>query len=168
MRKHRGSTIVEVIVLMLFSSSLLMVAIGAVHQSMQLSRGASARLSQVHTINRCAEQFRIDCHYAFQARTESENQIVLEFNESMKVIYLSKNNLFVRESWEGERLVKSEELVLGRTSAVKFSLKEDTSLATFTIETIHDTQPDKPRVDRTVRALIGLICQPRRRQEELP
>jgi prepilin-type N-terminal cleavage/methylation domain-containing protein len=87
MKRRNAFTLVEMLMTMTMGSSLMLLAIGLVHQSMSMSKLAKVRGEHDQTLARLAQQFRSDVHLASELISVSADSIHLKLADETTVTY---------------------------------------------------------------------------------
>ena len=85
--KHprRGSMLIEQVALMGVSSTIFLIALGLLHQTMKYKRTAQIRTESVLATSRLAQQIRADGMQCLTARFNSNEQVELQLVDSSTV-----------------------------------------------------------------------------------
>lgn len=87
MKRRNAFTLVEMLMTMTMGSSLMLLAIGLVHQSMSMSKLAKVRGEHDQSLARLAQQFRSDVHLASELVSFSPDLIHLKLADDSTVTY---------------------------------------------------------------------------------
>lgn len=147
MKRRRASSLVELMMSMTAGSSLMLVAIGLVHQTMTVSRQTTEQTDHDRSLARLAMQFRFDAHRASEATAESENELSLTWSDETKVTY----------QFADRHITRRHQRASGEEEQERFALRGQ---ATTTFEALSD--PD--RVELIIRRDAGLQNVPPRTQ----
>lgn len=116
--RHRGSMLVELLVCMAAGSTLMMLAIGLVHQSLTISREGAHDVDRIRTVARLASQFRHDAHRAAEASAKSEAELRLKLSDASEVVYRVSDH----------RLTRRHQLASGQVQNESFDFDSSDSL----------------------------------------
>jgi prepilin-type N-terminal cleavage/methylation domain-containing protein len=97
MKQRKAFTLVELLMTMTMGSSLMLLAIGLVHQSMSMSKLAKIRGDHDRTLARLAQQFRSDIHRATELVSVSNDAVKLKLVEESYVTYKRDAAIVTRE-----------------------------------------------------------------------
>ena len=87
MKRRNAFTLVEMLMTMTMGSSLMLLAIGLVHQSMSMSKLAKIRGEHDQSLARLTQQFRVDVHLASELTSVSTDLLSLKFADNSLVTY---------------------------------------------------------------------------------
>ncbi len=85
--RRRAFTLVEMLMTMTMGSSLMLLAIGLVHQSMSMSKLSKTRGEHDRSLARLAQQFRSDVHLASALVSVSSDAVSLKLADESTVTY---------------------------------------------------------------------------------
>lgn len=145
MNRRRGSSLVELMMCMTAGSTLMLVAIGLVHQTLTVSSQASQQVDHDRTLARLATQFRRDAHAATEASADAETELRLSLSDETEVIYAAADR----------KITRRHELASGEVENETFAL-DDKHSATF------PTQSERDRAELLIRRDTGLHSAGRR------
>ncbi len=94
--RRRGSSLVEVMIVISVSATILLTAIGWIHQSFKLARMVKQKQQHHQQLMRLSDQFRQDVRLCRQATSDAEGRWILESDEHGKVIYTAEDALISR------------------------------------------------------------------------
>ena len=176
MSKRKGFTLVEMLVVISVGSTLMMLAIGLVHQSMTLSKAVQSNSARLHATNRFIDQFREDVHTSNNVVCQDSKSLNIEFvdassSRTKQIRYTSSNNKILREEVLFDDKIRREELVLSEQGFGHFEIDSDERIARLTIEKKSDQKDSEmkdapPRLDRKVEAAIGRWAVVERKTED--
>jgi len=160
MKIRKGFTLVELLVAMTMGSTLLVLSIGLVHQTMMLSKTIRKTCERGHATNRFVEQFRADIHSSKQVTCTEPGLLTLDWSNGLadvtnKVVYRRSNQRVSREESANDGLIRREDLVLGERSFATFQLSEEGTIACFEIQTETRQLDTSVRLDRRIEAMVG-------------
>lgn len=126
-RRHRGSMLVELLMSMAAGSTLMLLAIGLVHQSLTISREGAHDIDRIRTVAQLASQFRHDAHRAAEATAESETELHMKLSDESEVVYRVSDH----------RLTRRHELSSGQVQSESFNFDSSDSVTLVA--------PDEPK-----------------------
>ncbi len=97
MRNRNAYSLVELMVTMSIGSSLMMLAVGLVHQSFTLASTAKSRIDHQRTTDRLTHDFRQDAHRASDAMVDQPQQVELIRSDGVRVRYVVDGSHIQRE-----------------------------------------------------------------------
>jgi hypothetical protein len=139
--KHprRGSMLIEQVALMGVSSTIFLIALGLLHQTMKYKRTAQIRTESVLSTSRLAQQMRTDGLRCSNARFNSSEQVELQLNDLSTARYRCDNGVVIREkiirAADAEKILASETYSLGTNCNAIFEVKEGRFVIIHFIET---------------------------------
>ncbi|MEM9589572.1 MAG: prepilin-type N-terminal cleavage/methylation domain-containing protein, partial [Planctomycetota bacterium] len=86
--RRQGTTLIEMLVVMSLTATLLGLAIGWIHQSMALASSSRLRGRQERSLQRLTNQLRDDIHLATSATLEDETTLTLQLGPQISVRYI--------------------------------------------------------------------------------
>jgi prepilin-type N-terminal cleavage/methylation domain-containing protein len=148
-----GFTLTELMVTMSVGSVLMVLAVGLVHQSMQLTATTRRVADEHQAISRLASQFRDDVRRADQVRIESDKVVRISIPERGEITYSAEAATCTRTmmdpaveprtNWAG-----SEEYRLLPGGQIRFESLEQPRRAALVLSrgnaTLHQRQQDGP------------------------
>ncbi len=159
--KRPAFTLIELVLTMTVGSSLMVLSIGLLQQSMRLATLARHRAETHRALDRLASEFRHDLHRAVQCSIEQPNRIDLVMGDSTEVSYIAQSNVVTREQGGGgeaqdaSQPLRRESYDLGEGGSATFEKSDRADLASMTISTASVAGP--PRTDRHVTAAVGRL-----------
>lgn len=173
MSKRKGFTLVEMLVVISVGSTLMMLAIGLVHQSMTLSKAVQSNSERLHATNRFIDQFREDVHTSNNVVCQDSKSLNIEFGDASssrtkQIRYTSSNNKILREEVVPDGKIRREELVLGDKVFGSFELDSNEQIASLKIQKDLEAQDAHLRLDRKVEVVIGRLAVAGHNGEILP
>lgn len=155
MRTNRnGFTLVELLTTVTVGSTLMVLALNLVHQTMLLSQAARDRCQRMQSTNLFIDQFRQDIHAAKSVVVTPDQELTVEFENVAAVIYRAIDNRITREQQPINDRAHRETLNLGDHAHCHFKLLKSPSRVALTIASETDIA-DSQRVDRHVEAVVG-------------
>jgi hypothetical protein len=155
--KRSAFTLIELSVTMATGSTLMMLAIGLVHQSMTLSSIGRERCDHQRTINRLASQFRRDVHRALQCTVQSPGSIQLILPDGDRISYEARANRLTRLQPLGVAGTRREVFEFHQRSSVTFESIDQPTRAVVTIVYRPQGTIEQPRLDLRVAAVVGRL-----------
>jgi hypothetical protein len=127
MSTRRAATLVEMVMTMSAGTSLILLAIGLMHQTLTLSRQASGRADAQRSLARLAMLFRDDVHRARAVAVENDDQLNLELADEGRVLYRFVDHRLTREYQRASGKVEHERFAFDAGHSATFqSLREPT------------------------------------------
>lgn len=139
--KHprRGSMLIEQVALMGVSSTIFLIALGLLHQTMKYKRTAQIRTESVRATSRLAQQIRADGMLCLSARFNPNEQVELQLVDSSTVRFRYSEGVVIREkiglASDAEKILASEAYSLGSNCNAMFEVKEGRSVIIHFLET---------------------------------
>ncbi len=155
MKRTKAFSLVEMLMTMTMGSSLMLLAIGLVHQSLSLSKIGKARSEHDNSVNRLAHQFRTDVHSASAALAASADSLQLTMSNSTTVTYRATESSVERQQTAIAGPQAYERFQFESLCSVHFSVPENPSLAQFELERNFKDEALPARVDLLVIAHVG-------------
>ncbi|MDZ4849602.1 MAG: prepilin-type N-terminal cleavage/methylation domain-containing protein [Pirellulaceae bacterium] len=156
MKRRRGFTLVEMIVVLAIGSTVLTLAIGMVDQSMLISSATKSGCQRQLATNRFLEQFRSDIHQGTKVDSDSPDSLTVFSSDDSKIVYRTEHNRILREQFKASQSLRREELFLDDRELAGFEFQAANSLAVLQISSRTDFVSQTLRVDRRVEAMVGL------------
>jgi hypothetical protein len=151
-------TLIELSVTITAGSALMILAIGLLHQSMNLASIASDRADHQRTLERLAREFRSDVHHAVNCTVTANDDALLVLPDEMIVTYVVQTDRVTRKQRLGDKLVRQEVFPFGVPANATFESLESPRRAVLTVAGVSPVG-DRTRVDRKVSAVIGRLIQ---------
>jgi prepilin-type N-terminal cleavage/methylation domain-containing protein len=155
MKRRRGFTLSEMLVTLTTGSSLMLLAIGLVHQSFSLSKLAKTRSEHERSIARMALQFRSDAHSAVELTAVSADSVVLKMPDHSAVSYRCDAANVTRQHDGKDVEVARDVFPLDENCSVTFASQAAPSRALLQIERRLKNSEIASKVDLRVVAVIG-------------
>jgi hypothetical protein len=139
--KHprRGSMLIEQVALLGVSSTIFLIAIGLLHQTLKYKRTAQIRTESVLATSRLAQQIRTDGLLCINARFNSKEQVELQLTDLSTARYRCDDGVVIREkinlAADAEKILARETYSLGSNCNAMFEVKEGRSVIIHFIET---------------------------------
>lgn len=86
-RDRRGSSLIETMIAVSVSATILLVAIGWIHQSFKLAKTVKQKQQHHQQLIRLGDQFRQDVRLCQQASRDADGRLVLRSDEQGDVVY---------------------------------------------------------------------------------
>jgi prepilin-type N-terminal cleavage/methylation domain-containing protein len=157
MNQRRGFTLVEVLVTMSVGSTLMVLAIGLVHQTLTLSTVARQRDDHLRSLNRLARQFRDDVHHSTACTVTTPDQLQLEMPDESVVTFRAESNRVTRMQPTSDGRTRKATFLLLSNSSTQFAVLDDPNRAVVTVARSTITVPHKDVVDRKTEAVVGRL-----------
>jgi hypothetical protein len=155
MRRTRAYTLVELSVAMTAGSTVMILAIGLLHQSMTLGSIARARADSHRTLNRLAHEFRGHVHQAKRCIAEPEQDIRIVMPDDSQVVYQVDGNRIDRRQQLNDGPIRRESFLLDEGTTATFEISQQPTRAILTVIRQPSRAIDVVRVDRKVAAVVG-------------
>jgi prepilin-type N-terminal cleavage/methylation domain-containing protein len=97
MSNRNAYSLVELMVTMSIGSSLMLLAVGLVHQSFTLSSTAKSRIDHQRATDRLSHDFRQDVHRASEAIIDQPEQVELVRSDGVRIRYVADGSRVQRE-----------------------------------------------------------------------
>ncbi len=107
--KKSGSSLVEMMVVMTVGSTLLVLAMGWIHQSFRLASLMRDRERHHQSLMRLSRQFRDDAHVATMA-TVNDQRVTFVIEETMIQYHVDGHTVARLERKNGEKAITSQDL----------------------------------------------------------
>jgi hypothetical protein len=135
---RRGSMLIEQVVLMGVGSTIFLIALGLLHQTLKYKRTAQVRTESVLATSRLAQQIRTDGMQCFNARFNSNEQLDLQLADSSTIRFRCNDGVVTREkiglASDMEKILARETYSLGSNCHAMFEVKEGRSVIIHFIE----------------------------------
>lgn len=155
MSKHKGSTLIEVMLSTMAGSLIMVLAIKLVHQSFQLSSQTTARTNHSHSLNRLARQFRNDIHHASSIQVVSDIEMSAESSNGTRTIYQFVDGRVEREQTDNDNVVSHEQYPLIADTKVRFSKQANPERGLMLVEHQSGLTNSVARLNVNVSAVAG-------------
>ena len=155
MNRNRAFTLVEVLLTLTMGSSLMILAIGLVHQSLSLSKLGKVRGEHDMNVSRLAQQFRQDVHATEAVTATSTDALQLEMLDGSTVVYSTveaglRRVHTLREGPNAQDLFTFEPLC-----SIQFQAHSSNQVVQLQLERRFDDKQIAPRVELQVVARIS-------------
>lgn len=108
---RRGVSLVEMVVVMTFSTSLVVAAAGLIHVLLEFQKQRQTTIEQARSLDRLAPQFREDVHAAVEFRRDVQGNLAvrqLRLADGGRIEYSFAEGRVIREEREGDALRRRE------------------------------------------------------------
>ena len=119
-----GFSILETIILMSVASTVMMVAVGWIHQSLKFGSIMDQRTEHHATLMRLARELRDDVHRGESLAMESDSALLISMSDNRAVRYAIRNNRVVLSDSEAGKIVRNESFQLAERSNVWWDQSE--------------------------------------------
>ncbi len=157
--KRRGSTLIELSLTLPIFTALLVLAIGGVHQVMQVSRLAKDRGQLAYTLSRLEQSIRSDVHQASLAKVERDEKddllsLHLSLPEGNIIVYRVRSKRIDREHMDATGETHANSFALFLENKVLFEIEENRTVL-MSIRRLHRDHKNADRMELFVRSNIG-------------
>jgi type II secretory pathway component PulJ len=155
MTQRKGSTLVELVLSMSAGSTVMLLAICLVHQTMTMTQISKHRSDHDRTLDQFAQCFRRDVHLSMEVVPSDSNSLALRFSDGSEATYTVDDHAVSRKRKDGPDGDEFERFVLGNKSTARLEWIPSTKLALLVVlsETGIKERPSKP--DLVVEAMVG-------------
>ncbi|TWU24935.1 hypothetical protein Pla52o_12320 [Novipirellula galeiformis] len=154
MRRMFGHTLVELVVSMAAGTTLMVLALGLVHESMTMSALSKERASHDRNSQRLVDQFRADVHRCETIECDS-NGCRLTLANNHTVEYSIQDALVIRNESRKKQRDWREPYSMAKSYRVAMSVVDTADEALLEIRFSPAQTGYESRVDRRVTATIG-------------
>ena len=155
MRRSRAFTLVEMLMTMTMGSSLMLLAIGLVHQSMAVSKLSKTREEHSRSLARLAQQFRSDVHLATALVSVSPDSVSLQLADESTVIYQRDAANVTRETSGPNREMARELYSFDERCVATFANEADPNRVRLQVERRLENTEVPSQLDLRVIAVVG-------------
>ena len=148
MRRKRGFTLVEFLVVLTIGSTVMALAVGMVHQAMLVAESAQRNSRQSIASNRFFEQFRSDIHFGISIEIDQNQSLAIQLGDKSEVIYAVAKNSITREQRRPNDNVVREEVALNDRAYGTLKFDESNKKASLCVYTETGVKQTLPRLDR--------------------
>ena len=155
MKRHRGSTLVELMLSMGAGSAVMLLGISLVHQTLTLNEKSRKGADQNRTLDHLTHQFRNDSHSAKEVQLLSDRSMTITSADGSIATYIAEGNFVVRERKQASTGDERERFALDDGAFARFEKRKDPERACIVVSKelgLHDT---RPRIDVMVETLVG-------------
>ncbi len=146
--KHKGSTLIELVMSMSAGSAVMLLAITLVHQTMLVTEISKHRSDNSRTLDQLAQIFRSDIHLASDVTAVDDTSLTIECFDGSTASYTAIDHAVVRKRKNGSEGDSFERYVLDGTATASFQLLPNPKRATLI--TVSETgtmeRPTKPEL----------------------
>jgi prepilin-type N-terminal cleavage/methylation domain-containing protein len=133
MRRRRGFTLIEVIVVMMAGALVLGLCVGLIHLLVGLDRAGRAHMNERTAVARLAQTFRDDVRAAVAAEPAAGaggpgRRLVLKRPDGREVEYLVEEGAVLRAEREGEKVRHRDTFRLSRREAARLDVQPSEGL----------------------------------------
>lgn len=154
MIKRHGISLIETVLTLTAGGSIMLAAVGLVHQTMRLQTHAQQESRTNVTSTKLIEQFRRDIHSA-DALSLSRQTLEIASSSPVSIAYSAKDNELLRmESRDGKN-TKVESVAFDENIACSVSVLMDPMRGELTLTYNSNLANEPPRVERKVQAVAG-------------
>ena len=157
MNRRRASTLVELMVCLSAGSTLMLVAIGLVHQTLKISREVSQHADHDRSLARLATLFRRDAHHATGASIESETELRMTRANDSEVIYRFADQRITREYKLASGEVENEGFAVDQEISATFESSSDPNQAALLVRRDTGLHDARPRIELHVVAVLSKL-----------
>lgn len=154
----RGFTLVEMLVTMTVSSTLLVMAVGMIHQTMTLHSQGRLRGDRQRTALRLARQFRHDiqrCHQVALQQDGATMNLEIQQPQPVTVTYTIQDGQIVRDQPRADGQHQREPFPLDPRDRAHFELLPDPRRAVLVVTHPVDRIAGKERIELHLEAVVG-------------
>lgn len=155
MKRRIGHTLIELCVTMSIGSSLMVVAIGLVHQSLTLASAARGRAAAHRVIDRLAHDMRRDVHVSNEAEAISPQQIDVSWEDGSVVQYRIVDHRVQRVQLDNGTPVRRNAYELGESVVATFRLLNQPPRVVLSLQPAAAVEGPQPSTAREISAVIG-------------
>jgi prepilin-type N-terminal cleavage/methylation domain-containing protein len=155
MKRRKAFTLVEMLMTMTMGSSLMLLAIGLVHQAMSMSKLAKVRGEHDHSLARLALQFRSDVHLAPELVSAAPDSVHLKLADESTVTYKREAANVTREKTGLGSEVARELFRLDERCVVTFANETNPDRVVLLVERRVEIAEVSSPVDLRVVAVVG-------------
>lgn len=151
--KRNGFTLIELMMTITVGSTLLILAVGLVHQAMSFGSQSRDQADQARSRNRLATAFRQDVQQAKSCQIDSDQQLNLSMADGSQVTYLATANQVSRTQPLDNGQTRHESFEFSAISTIVFERLSEPDLAVLTI--VRSLPTAETRIESQVAAVIG-------------
>jgi prepilin-type N-terminal cleavage/methylation domain-containing protein len=154
--RRSGYTLIELMVVLSVSSTLLMVSVGWIHQSMTLASTMRDRQHHHQNLMRLSRQLRDDVHHGRSVSMASDQQLVITFADDQKLSYTITDNGIWRRSINGGGPVSQDSFEFSQPVAARWDASELPDWISLVVARKHrvSTPIDGPLTDGSMSTAI--------------
>jgi prepilin-type N-terminal cleavage/methylation domain-containing protein len=158
MNQRHGFTLVELLVTMILGSTLMVLAVGLVHQTLSLSSASRQRDDHMRSLNRLARQFRFDVHRATTCTVTTPDRMQLEMPDDSVVTFRAEANRVTRTQPTSDGPTRRAAFLLLPDSSIQFEALDDPVRALVTVARPMITVSHEDVIDRKTEAVVGRLA----------
>lgn len=159
LRQRNGSTLAEVLISVGAGSMLFLLAVELVHQSFQTSSKSRVRSDHSNSVERFAQQFRLDAHRVSRVTEHANDSVVFGSgsvdNEQYSISYVAKPGCVTREEVSPGKTTHRDIYRFARGTEVRFEFDTDSRLVKSTIENHSQDSSLPTKVELEVTGRVG-------------
>lgn len=154
MRRRSGFTLVEVLMVITFASTLLVLAAQLIHRGMTFSKANQSRTELSQSCRLLATQFRRDVHQSANVDLESPQSLVLNPKSARRVEYVVSETTTMRRAFRDGSVYHREIYRFAQPTTIEFELLTDPQRIALRIETRHGLKGVEPKLERNIVAVL--------------
>lgn len=155
MKQRSAFTLVELLTTLTLGSSIMLLAIGLVHQSMSMSKLAKVRWEHDQASARLAQLFRSDAHMAAELISLSPDSVSLKLIDGSVVNYKSQDSNVTWEKTSPNSEKSREKFSFEANCRAAFQRVESPDRIVLQLERQSENTELAPRVDLRIVSIIG-------------
>ena len=155
MKQRNGSTLIELVLSMSAGSSVMLLAISLVHQTMIVTERSRNRSDNSRTLDQLSQNFRRDVHLATELNFDGEGKLTLISADGSQITYVIQNHSVVRQRKHTAEENEQERYQLAEDASALFQGIQEPDRATLTVRGETGLPGISPRVDLHVEATLG-------------
>lgn len=149
-RRQRAFTLIELVVTMTASMTLMVVTIGMIARCMQFASAARSRTNQSMIADRLMREFRLDAHRSFAVQVDDDAEFALPDGSTIRY-HADDDSVVVREQTKDSQRVAIDRFDLGSEHRIVFRSESDPRRVTVSLT----TRTPEPRTVRHVTAIVA-------------
>jgi type II secretory pathway component PulJ len=157
MMRRNGSTLVEIVICMSISTSLMLTAVGLVHQTLTVSSRTSERADLARSLARLSTQFRADAHRATEAKTDSETEMRLTQPDGSEVIYRFADHRIARQHQSASGQLEHDSFSCEAGHVAKFNVLSQPERAALLVQRDRGLANMPPQTELHVEAVLSRL-----------
>ncbi len=155
MTRRRAFSLVELLLTIGIGTTLMMLAVNIVHESMRLSSVSNRLQHNDRVATQFARQLRIDVQRSLVAQLNGQSKVELKHSDSTEIAYASEQNFVVRTVTQGDETLQHEKYQFGPGMSVQFANLESPKRISATVLRANSISASEPRIDRQISATVG-------------
>ncbi len=148
-------TLVELLTTLTVGSTLMVLAVNLVHQTMLLSQTARDKVQRLQTTNLFVDQWRREIHAAQSVEVNSDQEVTINLQDDLPVIYKIVEHQLIRLRQAVNGVTERDALQLGERTNCQFEMLLEPQRVALTLESQLDGPDFQRRIDRRVEAVVG-------------